>query len=177
MPGSWFCDVIAKASCSGQIQPMRHLVVVLSLLFATPALAQFWGHYDNARFGYGIDVPPGFFGNGESDNGDGQIFYRLEAEQSLTVWGGMLPESFEQEVAERQANALAENWSITYQASSPQWASFSGQRDHRIFHTRVIALCDGASYAAFTLEYNIRDLSKTDAVVEGLVRSFVGERC
>jgi hypothetical protein len=177
MPESWFCDVIAKAAVCGQIRPMRHLLVVVSLLLATPALAQFWGHYDNTRFAYGIDVPPGFVGNGESDNGDGQIFHRLEAEQSLTVWGGILMESFEQEVADRQGYRTAENWGITYQASSPQWASFSGQRDHRIFYTRMIALCDGASYAAFTLEYNIRDLSKTDAVVEGLVRSFVAEGC
>lgn len=156
---------------------MRHLVVIIGLLLATPALAQFWGHYDNARFGYEIDVPPGFVGNGESENGDGQIFYRLEAEQSLTVWGGMLLEDFETEVSNRQGQRAEENWAITSQATSPQWASFSGQRDHRIFHTRMIALCDGASYAAFTLEYNIRDLGPTDAVIEGLVRSFVADGC
>lgn len=156
---------------------MRLLVALVLCLAASPALGQFWGHYANARFGYEIDVPPGFVGQAESDNGDGQVFYDLGSEQGLTVWGGHLLDSFEQEVADRLAYASAENWGISYQASTPQWASFSGQRDHRIFYQRMIALCDGTSYAAFRLEHNIGDLAQMQAVVEGLVRSFRPSDC
>lgn len=156
---------------------MRLLVALVLCLAASPALAQFWGHYANARFGYEIDVPPGFVGQGESDNGDGQDFYNLGSEQGLAVWGGHLLDSFEQEVADRLAYASAENWGISYQASTPHWASFSGQRDHRIFYQRMIALCENTSYAAFRLEHNIGDLTQMQAVVEGLVRSFRPSDC
>jgi hypothetical protein len=156
---------------------MRRLLLLCLFLIASPALAQFWGHYENAGFGYEIDVPPDFVGQGESDNGDGQVFLRLGADQALTVWGGHLLDTFEGEVAERLGYASADNWAITYRASTPQWAVFSGQRDHRIFYQRMIALCDGAGYAAYRVEYNIRDLAAMDAVVEGLNKSFVAAGC
>ena len=156
---------------------MRRLIVLALLLLASPALAQFWGHYANARFGYAIDIPPGYAGQGESDNGDGQVFTRLSAEQRLTVWGGYFLESFEAEVADRVVLVGAENWSVSYQASTPQWAVLSGQRDHRIFSQRMIALCDGAGFAAYRVEYNIGDLADMDAVIEGLNRSFVPVGC
>ncbi len=119
-------------------------------------------------------MPPRFVGQGESDNGDGQLYYNLGSEQGLAVWGGHLLDSFEQEVADRLAHASAEDWGISYQASTPHWASFSGQRDHRIFYQRMIALCDGASYAAFRLEHNIADLAQMQVVVEGQLRSLSG---
>ena len=156
---------------------MRALFLLALMLIASPALAQFWGHYENARFGYAIDVPPDFVGQGESDNGDGQVFLLLGAEQALTVWGGHLLDTFEQEVADRVASASGENWGVSYQASTPQWAVFSGQRDHRIVSQRMIGLCDGASYAAYRMEYNIRDLAAMDAVIEGLNRSLVASTC
>lgn len=157
---------------------MRIFILAAALiLFVAPALGQFWGHYANDRFGYAIDVPPDFEGQGESENGDGQVFYRPGAEQSLTVWGGKLVESFETEVAQRQGWASEENWAISYQAATPQWAVFSGQRDHRILYQRMIVLCDGTRYAAYALEYNLRDLASADAVIDGLTRSFVASEC
>lgn len=156
---------------------MRALSFLALMLIAPPALAQFWGHYENARFGYEIDVPPDFVEQGESDYGDGQVFLRLGAEQVLTVWGGHLLDTFEQEAADRIASAGHDNWGITYQASTPHWAVFSGLRDHRIVYQRMIVLCDGTSYAAYRTEYNIRDLAAMDAVIEGLNRSFAASAC
>ena len=156
---------------------MRALFLLALMLIASPALAQFWGHYENARFGYAIDVPPDFVGQGESDNGDGQVFLLLGAEQALTVWGGHLLDTFEQEVADRVASASGENWGVSYQVSTPQWAVFSGQRDHRIVYQRMITLCGGTRYAAYRIEYNIRDLAAMDAVIEGLNRSLVASTC
>ncbi|ODT69118.1 MAG: hypothetical protein ABS75_18295 [Pelagibacterium sp. SCN 63-23] len=161
---------------------MRILLVLVAALIAGPALAQanlaqVWSHYGNARFGYELDIPPGFEGHGESGNGDGQGFYRIEAEQGLVVWGGNLLASFSAEAEDALARASAENWAVTEQAVTPQWAGFSGQRDHRVFHQRMILLCDGNSYAAFRAEYNLRDLPAMTNVIAGLVRSFVPMGC
>jgi len=156
---------------------MRYLIAIALLLVTTPVMAQFWTHYVNERFGYELDVPPGYEGQGESENGDGQTFYLLKSEQVLAAWGGYFFENFEAEVAQRQRFASDENWAITYQASTPQWAVFSGQRDHRVFYQRMMPLCDGASYAAYRIEYNIRDLADMNAVIDGLTRSFVPTGC
>lgn len=159
---------------------MRRLALVLALLTSAPAFAQVWSHYDNGRFGYGIDVPPGYVGQGESQNGDGQVFYLPDGLQGVTVWGGMLdsvPLAFETEATDRFVSDVQRGWTVTYQASTPQWATWSGTRANRVLYQRMILLCDEASYAAFRAEYEQRDLSKMHAVIEGLVRSFVPLGC
>lgn len=154
---------------------MRFVLVMLALLTA-PVLAQAWDYYENARFGYSLNIPPDFIGYGESDNGDGQSFSRLEAEQTLLVWGG-LTEDLASEVATRMASEQGGGWGITDQTQTPQWAYFVGERDHRLFYQRVIVLCDGNSYAAFRFEYHIRDLNRAAHILEGLVQSFVARGC
>ena len=155
---------------------MRALLVLALMLIASPALAQFWGHHENARFGYAIDVPPDFVGQGESDNGDGQAFLRLGAEQVLTVWGGHLLDTFEEEAAERIASASAENWGVSYQASTPQWAMFSGQRDHRIViagPTTLAALLNSLQMGFRTLAIEKR--SSEVRVLLGAVKTEFGK--
>jgi hypothetical protein len=46
------------------------------LFFALPAaaFAQGWEPYVNARFGFAVDVPPGFTLVQEADNGDGRTY-------------------------------------------------------------------------------------------------------
>src|SRR3954470_20475001 len=97
------------------------LLLALLLMLPLPAVAADWGHYTNARFGYVIDVPPGFVAQGEADNGDGQVFKMPTA--TLTVFGGNVMEAdFESEVVARERYAEQEKWAITYQVSTPQKA-------------------------------------------------------
>ena len=53
---------------------MRDLICLFAIVLAAPVLASDWGQYDNARFGYRVDVPPGFEWGKEADNGDGRAF-------------------------------------------------------------------------------------------------------
>ena len=148
---------------------MRAGLAALLIAFAAPAIADDWGRYENARFGYAVDVPPGFEGQGEADNGDGQVFSTPTAE--LRVYGGYIVEGdFEDEVKALQQTAVEAGWTITYQATAPRWASYSGTQGSRIFYARAIALCDGA-VAEFNLTYGKADLRAFDPVVERLVRS------
>jgi hypothetical protein len=152
------------------------LLIGLALL-ATPALAQQWDRYDNARYGYSSAVPPDYLGHGESDNGDGQVFENTAQAQKLTVWGGPLPDDFDAEVVKRMSYADRDGWNISYQATTPQWASFSGLMAGRIFYTRMIALCDRVSYAALTLTYSTRQAADMKPVVERLVESLRANGC
>lgn len=166
---------IDRSRARGQTLAMRFALILLLSLFALPALAQGWGHYDNARFGYGLDIPPGFVGQGESGNGDGQAFALAGKPIALLVWGGLLAMTdFEGEVAARLRDDAQAGWSLTYQAVTPRWASWSGQKGSRILYRRLVALCDGASYGAFSAEYSIADRVMMDAAVERMAGSLRG---
>ncbi|WP_140048846.1 hypothetical protein [Devosia lucknowensis] len=153
------------------------MIILFLLVFTTPALAQYWGHYTNARFGYAIDVPPDFEGNGEASDGAGQAFYRTEAEQSLEAWGGPMDTGLDALAQSLAADNAALGWGITMQTSTPQWATLSGLRDRRSFFQRLIVLCDGKSYASMRVDFPTADLNAVEPVLQGLARSFVAEGC
>jgi len=156
---------------------MRILVALILLLTPTAALAQFWSHYTNERFDYALDIPPGYEGAGENQPGDGQWFYNLEAEQGLTVWGAPLNGGFDKAIIDVAATVRSEGWAITEQSSTPEWATLAAMRDHRLIFQRMILLCDRRSYAAFRIEFNIRDLGQMGEILSGISRSFVPTNC
>jgi hypothetical protein len=157
-----------------QNRMMRFVLALILGLAALPALAQVWTHYPNTRFAYSLDIPPGFVGEGESANGDGQVFYVPNGLQELRAWGGLLgvaTETFPEEATARLQSDMGEGWAITYQAGTPQWAVWSGMRNGYVLYQRMILLCDGQSYAAFRLTHPAADTGRMHGVVEGLVRS------
>ncbi|MBN9310594.1 hypothetical protein [Devosia sp.] len=148
---------------------MRALLALLLVLVLTPALADDWRRYDNARFGYSIEVPPGFAVGREADNGDGREF--RDGATKLAAWGGTIFEdSFEAAVAAAMASAEGDGWTLTYRSVTPSWASFSGMQGKRVLYQRMVAGCDG-QYAAFRLQYSAADITRLDPVVNRLVRS------
>ena len=158
---------------------MRILIVLLALM-ALPAAAQElgWGRYDNVRFGYSGEVPAGFSGYGESDNGDGQIFDDAGKAQVLSYWGAnIVDEDFKAEVASRIGYAERDGWNIAYQAVTPRWASFSGVMGQRLFYTHMIELCDGLSYAAMTVQYSAAQAAEMKPKVERLAKGLHAEGC
>jgi hypothetical protein len=156
---------------------MRSFLLILFALVTTPALAQGWQTYDNARFGYTIDIPPGFEVASEASNGDGATFYREAGAMDLFVWGANLLEDFADEAEQAQAFATEQGYNLTYQATTPQWTSFSGIAAGKVMYQRMQLLCDGQSWAAFRVEYGQRDIAAMDKVIERLVQSLRGNGC
>src|SRR4051794_7376036 len=115
------------------------IVLALLILLAGPAFGADWLTYSNARFGYSIEIPPGFVPQPEADNGDGRVFKTPTA--SLTVFGGNIVEAdFEASVRQRRAYLVDDGWAITYQATTPRYASSSGKNGAHIIYARMIAL-------------------------------------
>ena len=151
---------------------MRALICFMLIALAVPALAAGWEPYGNARFGYTIEVPPGFEWGKEADNGDGRSF--RSGATKLLVWGGTITEdSLEGAVAAAKEFAVGDGWTITYEAVTPSWASYSGTQGQRVLYQRMIGLCD-MQYAAFRLEYSAVDIGKLEPVVERLVQTLKG---
>ena len=148
------------------------LLAALLLLFFGPALAQDWERYENARFGYAIDIPADFGGEGESQSGDGQVFRSETGTASLHVWGGhVLEGKFEDAMQAAIDYASEDGWRLGEQVVTPSWASYSGTRNGLMLHAHVIALCGGSQFAAFALEYPERQLREMDGVAERLTAS------
>ena len=149
---------------------MRILFALIFALLVGPALAEDWGHYVNERFGIEADVPPGFAPEAPPANGDGQGYATPTAH--LSIYGSLIVEGdFESTVAQRLKWAADDGWNITYQATTPSWASWSGKRGSRILYARAIRMCGGDMYGAFELEYSSADLQAFNPVVDRLVGS------
>jgi hypothetical protein len=153
---------------------MRIILTLIFALLALPAFAQSWDRYDNARFGYGVDIPPGFSIQGESDNGDGVTYAAAGRPTYLVIWGGHLSSDFETETAQRMAWDADEAWNVTYQATTPRWASWSAIKGSRILYQHMVQLCDATSYAAFRAEYSVTDTAVMDGAIERMVGSLGG---
>ncbi|WP_152662654.1 hypothetical protein [Devosia soli] len=160
----------------GTLPVMRLITALLAILLAvTAAHAQSgWGYYANGRYGYEVDIPPGFEGQGESDNGDGEVFLLDGRVGKLTVWGGYfaLEPDFESEANARFADDRDDGWNVISQAATPGWATWSAEKSGRVIVQHMIALCDASGYAALRLEYAQTDRPRLDDLVEPLVTSF-----
>jgi hypothetical protein len=152
--------------------------VLIACVVATPALAQDWRPYANARFGYVVDLPADFTVTGKADNGDGMTLASKDSKAALRVFGAnRMAEDFAAEIKGRVAMDSKDGWAISYDKPSKSWASYSGSRKDRILYTRAIALChDAVGYV--TIEYPKAQLQQYDGVVAHLVKTLVAPpRC
>lgn len=149
---------------------MRFVLALLICLVPAAAAAADWGRYENARFGYAAAIPPGFEGQGEAENGDGQVFRSRDGTQLLRVYGGnLLDPDFEAAIGRAMGHAEEAGWALSYERVTPSWASYSGTRNGMIFYARAIVLCGGTQYASFEVEYPQRDLAAMNPVIDRLV--------
>jgi hypothetical protein len=145
-------------------------VLALVALLTLPAWAAGWGHYENGRFGFAIDVPPGFVARGESANGDGNRFTTPTAE--LRAFAGYLVEErFEGEVRTGQSVATDDGFTLTYQVTTPRYAAFSGRKGARVLYERLVAICGTDAFMGFSLEYSVADLQSFKSVIDRLTSS------
>jgi hypothetical protein len=150
------------------------LVGAAIVVLSSNALADGWGRYDNSRFAYAIDIPPGFSDVAEADNSDGGLSISADGTAVLRVWGAYLVDrDFKSDVADRVQSDATEGWVISYDRRTAESASWSGSKDGRVFYARAVLGCDGAAIY-FRLEYDRSQLKAYDAIVSRLVKSLHG---
>jgi hypothetical protein len=146
---------------------MRILIVLFALLLATPAFAQGWTVYENARFGATADIPPGFAPMGpEATNSDGLIFRSHQGGALLTIYGANVPsKNFEAYIEGQKSHDTSYNgWNIGDSSVTPRWAEYSGSLGGRQLRVRTITACDGKHALTAKLEFN-GSLGSTEARV------------
>ncbi|WP_442583102.1 hypothetical protein ACSBOB_14570 [Mesorhizobium sp. ASY16-5R] len=102
--------------------PMAAVLIVASVLVAG---ADGWQRYANARFGYAIDIPPGFSEVAEADDSDGGTSRPADGSAELAVWGAWLVDTgFSAEIAERMRGDEADGWALSYRRETVFGASW-----------------------------------------------------
>lgn len=160
---------------------MRRLFLsALAIVLLTGAgfSADDWKRYLNPRYGYGVDIPASFAAIREADNGDGGTSRSDDGQATLAVWGGnLLLDTLASDVQNRIQGAVAEEWEISYQKITNRWASWSGEREGRIFYARAILLCHDDEAGYFQLQYPVERRDEFDAIVKRLVKGFTRIDC
>lgn len=146
-------------------------LIALLLFSPVPAFAADWWSYDNAGFGYAIELPSEFHLAASSDDTDRLSLSPADRSASLQVFGTVVANGdFTSEANGRVALARDQGWKISYSKSNSRGISFSGTKQGRIVYVRGVALCNGAA-AFFQMDYSKADMQRYDAVVMRLVRS------
>jgi hypothetical protein len=146
-------------------------LTALLLFSAAPALAADWWSYENARFGYAIELPSEFRLLARPNDGDGLTLTPADQSARLLVFGTNIPSGdFSTQANIRVALAKDDGWQISYSKSTSRGISFSGTKQGRIVYVRGVALCNGAA-AFFQMDYPKANMQRYDAVVMRLVRS------
>ncbi|MCA0433936.1 MAG: hypothetical protein LCH46_11810 [Proteobacteria bacterium] len=152
---------------------MRFLLVFF--LGTTAAFASDWSHYQNARFGVEIDIPPGFVNDvPEPENGDGLTYHTTGGDAELLVWGThVTADSFADEADDRLDGEIGQLWQISYVKRSDDGSSliYSGSKDGRIVYAKSLSACKGTLSVNFRIEYPADQKQNYDAVVSRLASS------
>lgn len=156
---------------------MRYFLMVLAWLATVPAAsAAEWQTYSNARFGYRVEVPPGFKTARAPDNDDGRTFTGANGDRILVFGTNLLDTAFEGEASNRIVQAMDDGWQISYSRVEADWASYSGTKDGRILYVRGVQLCNEAA-AFMMIEYRRQNLKTYDAIVKRMVASLKPVGC
>ncbi|MBP2560470.1 hypothetical protein J2857_003239 [Neorhizobium galegae] len=156
---------------------MRYLLMVMAwLIVVSPVSAAEWQSYSNARFGYRVEVPPGFKMGPAPDNDDGRTFTGANGDRILVFGTNLIDIAFEGEASNRIVQAIDDGWQISYSRVEMDWTSYSGARGNRVLYVRGVQLCNEA--AAFVmLEYRSQDLKAYDVIVKRMVASLKPVGC
>jgi len=154
---------------------MRFVLGVLLLLVSIAgASAADWTQYRNARFGFVVDVPPGFSGGALTDKTEGQTFTSADGTTRLTFDGGSVqPGSFNTQWKMTQAVYAEDGWALTYEPVAPNWTVFTGERNRRDLYVKMLPLCGGTKqFAMFAVEYPKDDAAALAPTLERMAASF-----
>lgn len=143
--------------------------LVLALSLGLIVHGQTYRTYSNARFGYSISYPSKLLTpQGESENGDGQIFLGSGVEMRVFGSNLLLNETLS---AEYRAILREKGSSVSYRVVKRSFFVVSGKENGRIFYQKTIETADGA-FITFMIEYEESKRKTYDAAVTRMVRSF-----
>lgn len=137
-------------------------------------------NYCNGRFGFCIDYPANtLFPQGESANGDGQVFMSKNAETILSVYRDYRDNLNPKESYDISQAFDEDTWTdasneskrvVTYKHLGKDYYVVSGYNDGKIFYQKTILTKDGLATAL--IEYSETEKDFYDKVAEQIFKTF-----
>ena len=128
--------------------------------------------YTNARFGYSIAYPANLLiPQGESENGDGQVFRALDGSAEMRVYGR---NNVNDETLRGLFSELSREWgaNITYKVIRQDWFVVTALVNGKIHYQKTM-LRRGV-FKTFEIEYDSSRRAIFDGVTARISKSFVG---
>ena len=136
--------------------------------------------YCNGRFGFCIDYPLNIlFPQGESANGDGQVFMSKDAENTLWVYRDYRDNTNPKEAYDISLAFEEDTWAdgsgdskrvVTYKHLGKNYYVVSGYNNGKIFYQKTILTTDGLATAL--IEYREKEKDFYDKVSEQIFKTF-----
>jgi hypothetical protein len=136
-----------------------------------------WTHYENATFGYTVDLPLGLFRTSSNED-KGVTLLEQDGRGQIDVYGAiniqmLEPRQFEEALA--SAGRIRE---VTYSRRGASWFVISGyyqregdESDDLIFYAKFMFSQDGSSLSAFEASYPLSDKRRYDPIIERMEES------
>ncbi len=129
--------------------------------------------YVNPRFGYRVAYPADFLPQGESDNGDGQVFRNPSDGAELRVWGNLNPlgETLTEALRAELDRCAADERRVTYHRAGRGFLVVSGYEADgaRIFYLRK--LVSPRRQVGFEFVYPAASRARYDRDVDAIANS------
>ncbi len=128
--------------------------------------------YTNARFKYSIDYPADLLiPQGESENGDGQVFHeKSRSSVEMRVYGGY---NVSNETLRSRYAELIRKWNnVTYKVIRRDWFVVSAMVNGKIHYQKTILR--GDTFKTFEIEYDAVRGSTYNDVTDRIAKSFKG---
>jgi hypothetical protein len=148
------------------------LLALAGIAVASPAAAQSWKTYRNARFGTTIEYPNKFRAGRPPDNGGGLGFSSSDGGKFL-VYGSH--NALEHDLAGLEAFTMEDRQPgerVTYRDRGANWFVISGTRGNEEFYERHLLSHGGKIVNGFVLSYPVRLKTAYDPIVTRMSRSF-----
>ena len=146
------------------------LLSSLPFAFAQSAEVSTWKVYCNARFAYCLEYPRTLIAQGESDNGDGQVFRSKDRRVELRAYGSL---NFLEQTPAQYRKAASAGKRVTYTLEKPGFFVLNGLEGQNIVYHKTIYPRSQEKYVSLILSYPQSLRSSWDKAVGRLSKSLV----
>lgn len=148
----------------------RWLLAGIAAIAVTPARAEAWQRYRNARFGTSIEYPVRFRPGRAPTNGDGLGFASADG-ASFSVWGGHNALDHDVQGLKRFVrDNLPDGAKVVYAARGANWFAISGVTGDSLFYERHLLSHGGQIVNGFVMHYPSALKAPYDAVVARMAK-------
>jgi hypothetical protein len=151
------------------------IVVVTTCLLTLSAIGAqgiHWQRYEDAAYGYEVDLPLGMFTGSRRDD-NGVTLVEIDGRGQIDVYGAANTENLSPREFQAVLSGADRIREITYARRGQSWFVISGyyrregdDSDDLIFYAKFMFSPDREHLSAFEASYPVRDKRRFDAIIE-----------